>query len=209
MIIKQFPIKICRKTFSTEDLKIVKSIIINNPKVHRNELSRIICKEFEWISANGKLKEMSCKVAMLKLHRAGLIQLPSPIHPNVNGSKLKVTSISEPCFPINKPITELEEIQINPVDNKTDSRLWNELIERYHYLGYKPLPGAQIRYLVSCKEGYLSAIGFSASAWKVAPRDKWIGWTKEQREKELHLIVNNSRFLILPWVNVKHLASKY
>jgi len=205
---RKFPINICGKSFSNDNLNTVRTIIKNNPTAHRNALSRIICKEFGWISANEKLKVMSCKVALLKLHRTKLIQLPLPRHPNTNNRKFEVTSISDPCFPISKPITDLGEIQIKQINNKKESRLWNELIERYHYLGYKPLPGAQIRYLIFCEEGYLSAIGFSASAWSVAPRDKWIGWTKEQREKGLHLIVNNSRFLILPWVNIKHLASK-
>jgi len=202
------PKTICGKPFSQKDLEAVKGLIERNPSAKREGLSRIICKEFGWLSANGKLKEMSCKVAMLKLHRAGLIQLPQTRHPNKNGHKLQTTSISQPQFPIEKPITQIQAIALCPVKTKEQSRLWNELIERYHYLGYKPLPGAQIRYLIYCSDGLLSAIGFSASAWKAAPRDNWIGWNAQQREKGLHLIVNNSRFLILPWVKVKHLASK-
>ena len=204
----QLPINICGRSFSNKDLETVRNIIKHNSKACRQALSQIICKEFGWVSSNGKLKEMSCRVAMLKLHRTGLIQLPLAQRPNVNGSKIKITSISDPQFPINKPISEIGEIEICSVKTKMESRLWNELIERYHYLGYKPLPGAQIRYLIYCQDGLVSAIGFSASAWKVAPRDKWIGWTSEQRQQRLHLIINNSRFLILPWVNVQHLASK-
>ncbi len=86
--------------------------------------------------------------------------------------------------------------------------MWNEYIERYHYLGYTPLPGAQLRYFVSMDKQILALLGFGASAWQVAPRDNFIGWDHEQRRKGLPLIVNNARFLILPWVQSKNLASK-
>jgi len=82
------------------------------------------------------------------------------------------------------------------------------LIQRYHYLGHRPLPGAQFRYLVQSAKGLVGALSFSAAAWKIAPRDHWIGWTAAQRQTHLHLIVCNSRFLILPWVTAKNLASK-
>jgi hypothetical protein len=189
----RFPTNICSKPFTIEHLERVRSIIKNNPQLHRNALSELLCKEFNWISKNGKPKKMSCKVAMLKLWRAGIINLPPARHPNVNGKKFKTTSVSDPQFPIEKKITELQAIEIISVKTAKESRLWNELIERYHYLGFKPLPGAQIRYLIYCAEGLLGAIGFSASAWKVAPRDNWIGWDSAQRQKNLHLIVNNKR----------------
>lgn len=205
---EQIVTSICGKPFSKYDLEKVREIITEHPTLNRQNLSRIICKEFNWVSANGRLKEMSCRVAMLKLYRTGLIQLPAPQKKSNNGSKLKITSVSDPQFPIEEEIRKLEQIEIKEVKTSKESRLWNELIERYHYLGYTPLAGAQIRYLIYCRQGLLGAVSFSASAWKVAPRDKWIGWDHKVREKNLHLIINNSRYLILPWVKVKHLASK-
>jgi len=199
---------ICGKPFNRSDLEKTKKIIESNPAAHRSQLSRILCKEFVWVAANGRLKEMSCRVALLKMHRSGLINLPAPRRRCVNGAKQKITSLSDPQFPIEQKITEILEIELLPVTTPKESRLWNELIARYHYLGFKPLPGAQIRYLIYCRQGLLGAISFSASAWKTAPRDTWIGWDPKTREKNLHLIVNNSRYLILPWVKVKHLASK-
>ena len=102
----------------------------------------------------------------------------------------------------------LAKLIFRPGRTRKDSSLWNELIERYHYLGYNPLPGAQIRYLVFAGSHLPAALGFGAAAWKTAPRDNFIGWTAEQRVRNLHLIVNNARFLILPWVAVRNLASK-
>ena len=90
---------------------------------------------------------------------------------------------------------------------KKESSLWNELIERYHYLGYQPLPGAQLRYLVYAEHRLVAVLGFSAAAWKCAPRDQFIGWTPDARKANLNLVVNNSRFLIPPWVQCRNLAS--
>ncbi len=94
------------------------------------------------------------------------------------------------------------------MSNKADSHLWNEFIDRYHYLGYNPLPGAQLRYFAKADNQVIALFGFGAAAWKTAPRDTFIGWTPEQREKNLHLVINNARFLVLPWVKSKNLASK-
>jgi hypothetical protein len=199
---------ICSKPFFNTDLEKARNIITGNPLLDRQHLARLVCEQFGWVAANGRLKEMSCKVALLKLHRRGLIELPAAKRKPTNAKKITVSSLSDPCFPINKSIQEIGAIEIRVVQAKTESRLWNELIERYHYLGYKVLPGAQIRYLIYCREGLLGAISFSASAWKTAPRDRWIGWDSAEREKSLHLIVNNSRYLIAPWVKVPHLASK-
>jgi len=105
-------------------------------------------------------------------------------------------------------VGQLSGLRLEAVQDKRASRLWNGLIDRYHYLGYTPLPGAQLRYLIHCDHGVLGAIGFGAAAWKVAARDRWIGWEAPCRETHLGRVLNNARFLILPWVQVKNLASK-
>jgi hypothetical protein len=141
-----------------------------------------------------------------------ITQLPPPLRPNSNGSRhrsMEFTSASDPGISITGPLSVLGAIQLVRVTKPKPSRLWNELIQRYHYLGYSPLPGAQIRYLIYTESGtLLGAIGFSAAAWALRPRDTMIGWSKDQRTKRLNEVVNNSRFLILPWVHVKNLASK-
>jgi len=145
---------------------------------------------------------------MLRMQRDGLITLPPPEKGNGNGRRRpRLTAASDPKEPMALPAGALGQLRFHSVQTPQDSSLWNELIERYHYLKYKPLPGAQMRYFLFHGSYLLAALGFSAAAWKVAPRDQFIGWDDGQRRRNLHRIVNNSRFLILPWVKVRNLAS--
>lgn len=154
------------------------------------------------------IKEMSCRVAMLRMQRDGVITLPAPRRPHGNRRKRFAISFrSDPEFPIEAPVNGLGALELRCVRTAADSSLWNELIERYHYLRYTPLPGAQLRYLATAQGRLLAALGLGAAAWKVAPRDRFIGWTHDQRQRRLHLVVNNARFLIPPWVRSKNLAS--
>ena len=117
------------------------------------------------------------------------------------------TSATDPKPAIKQPVHQLEGLHLRLI-KPSESRLWNEYIQRYHYLGYTPLPGAQLRYFVMVNEQVVALMGFGAAAWQTAPRDHFIGWNHEQRRQNLPLIVNNARFLILPWVQSKNLASK-
>ncbi len=150
---------------------------------------------------------MFCRVAMLRMQEDGLIQLPSPrrLRPQTN---ILIRVETTPQEPIHSPVHELPRLQLRQVGDRTDSRLWNEYIHRYHYLGHKALPGAQLRYWVSADDHLVAFLGFGAAAWQCAPRDKFIDWTHEQRQKNLHRVVNNARFLNLPWVWSDNLASK-
>lgn len=204
-----FPRSICGRLFDLDDLELIRRIIARDHLATRVKISCEVCLALSWFKPDGGLKDMSCRVMLLKLHRAGLIDLPLPRKANGNGRKFSHrTKKGEPGEIIAKPARELFPLELRRVISKKDSFFWNELIDRYHYLGYTPLPGAQIRYIIDSPEGCLGAIGFSAAAWKVKPRDIWIGWTASQRTENLHLAVNNSRFLILPWVHSKNLASK-
>lgn len=200
----------CGRMFNLEEIDWIRNYIASNPQCNRLQLSKIVCQKLQWLRPNGQLKDMSCRVAMLRMHRDAIICLPPPQRENTNGKKrTKLSSASNPQFPITLPAGKLGKLLLQIVSTKKESSLWNELIQRYHYLGHKPLPGAQIRYLVySNSVSILAALGFSAAAWKVASRDKFIGWSQKQRVSNLHLIVNNARFLILPWVSSKNLASR-
>lgn len=202
------PIRYCGRLFTTEEMDWIRRLMASDPKLNRAQLSRRVCNELHWLRPDGRSKEMSCRVAMLRMERDGLIALPRPQKGNGNGhTRPRLTAASDPKEPLSLPARAVMPLEFRPVDTPGDSLLWNELIERYHYLKYKPLPGAQMRYLIFHGSYLLAALGFSAAAWKVAPRDRFIGWDDGQRRRNLHRIVNNSRFLILPWVEVRNLAS--
>ena len=199
----------CGREFTPSDVHCIRQLISNNPIASRFQLSRLVCKQFDWRRANGLLKDMSCRVAMLRMHEDGLLRLPPPRNGNNNGKpyfRRTLKAQPEPELWATSP-RELGQLIIQPVTSRNQSHLWNEYIARYHYLGYQPLPGAQIRYMILAKERIVSLLGFGAAAWKTQPRDIFIGWTSEQRHHNLHLVVNNARFLILPWVHCKNLAS--
>ena len=200
----------CGRPFAREEIERIRQLIAAEPRPNRAQLSRRVCEALNWTRPNGTLKDMSCRVAMLRMEKDGLIELPPPQNGNGNGTvRPRLTAASAPGPPIIDAAGRLGELQLRPVTTPQQSALWNELIQRHHYLGYQPLPGAQLRYLIfSANSQLLAAIGFGAAAWKVAPRDRFIGWTPEQRAQNLHLVVNNARFLILPWVTSKNLASK-
>ncbi|WP_254045367.1 DUF4338 domain-containing protein [Thiohalocapsa sp. ML1] len=203
------PDKLCGRPFDAADLERIRAEIVAAEPPQRSEIARRVCRALEWTDALGRPKLMSARVGLLRLHRAGLIELPAPSRGNGNGRGLLrgPDRWPEPVAVVGT-VGDLGGLRLEAVLDASASRLWNGLIARYHYLGYTPLPGAQLRYLVHCEGGVLGAIGFGAAAWKVAVRDRWIGWDAACREAHLGRVLNNARFLLLPWVRVKHLASK-
>lgn len=197
------------RLFTRQEIDWIGQLITDNPQLNRRQLSCLVCENLGWLRPDGRTKDMSCRVAMLRMEKDGLITLPPPQRKNGNGkNRIRLTSASDPREPIYCPASDLSELLFQPVESRQDSSLWNELIQRYHYLGYKPLSGAQMRYLVFSDSHLLAAMGFGAAAWTLAPRDQFIGWNSEQRKSNLHLVVNNARFLILPWVRSHNLASR-
>lgn len=197
----------CGRDFTNKELDQIRSLIKENPQFHRSKLSREVCQMLQWLKPDGKLKDMSCRVAMLRMQEDGLIELPEPLRSKAAIRRIDFTPATDPKDSILFPVNQLHHLQLQMV-NKSNSFLWNEYIERYHYLGYTPLPGAQLRYFITANGQILALTGFGAAAWQTSSRDKFIGWDHEQRKRNLHLIVNNARFLILPWVQSKNLASK-
>jgi hypothetical protein len=147
---------------------------------------------------------MACRVALLKMQQDGLVELPPPRQPAPQ-LRAKKDVVLPPLDIVCSPLHALSiELDILP---KNESSLWNAYIEQYHYLKNSKLGGAQLRYIVKSHGRPIAFFGFSAAAWKVKPRDDFIGWNSETREKNLHLVINNSRFLILPSIRIPHLAS--
>lgn len=196
----------CGRDFSEQELAWIRQLIADNPTRTRAALARLTCQALAWRKPDGGLKAMSCRVVMLRMQADGLLELPPPRHPRP-AIRLAHTARTAPGVPIDCPVHALPALHLKPVERAT-SGLWNEFIHRYHYLGYTPLPGAQQRYFAYSATTPLALLGFGAAAWQSAPRDRFIGWTHNQRQRNLPLIVNNARFLILPWIRSPNLASK-
>ena len=196
------------RLFGPQEVERVREIIRTHPEASRQQLSYRVCEAFDWRKPDGSLKDMSCRVALLRMHREGLIELPAPRRKvSPCRSFARRTAQAEPGPLLEAAVHELADLRLEVVDRST-SALWNEFIDRYHYLGYKPLPGAQLRYFAYAGERLVGLLGFGAAAWKSGPRDEWIGWSREQRHRNLPAVVNNARFLIPPWIRVASLASK-
>ena len=200
----------CGRPFTTTEVQGIRQLIVDHPAATRARLSRLVCEQLGWRRDNGRLKDMSCRVAMLRMQDDGLLQLPPPRNGNNNGKPyLRRTRLAAPQTPLTTTSPKaLGELRLQLVTDRQHSHLYNEYLERYHYLGYQPLPGAQLRYFIHANDRIVALLGFGAAAWKTQPRDLFIGWSPKQREARLHLLVNNARFLILPWIHCKNLASR-
>jgi hypothetical protein len=182
----------CGREFTDEEITLITRLIVDNPGITRQKLSTTFCEKVGWRKADGTLKDMSCRVAFLRMHRDSHIPLPAPRNSSNNDKKVpKRTLLAEPQPEIDKDAGAYD-LHMEIVGHSS-SALWNEYIDRYHYLGYTPLPGAQLRYFVTSRDQVLALLGFGAAAWKTAPRDDYIGWDAETRKRNLHLIVNNAR----------------
>jgi hypothetical protein len=192
-------------------LKQIRSLILTNASWNRTRLSRELCLQWDWTNAQGELKDMACRTLLLKLESKKLIQLPprqSTVH-NENRNR-NIQPVPHSRHPIQTSLKKLLPLQISLVDNDNDEqrRLFGYLLYKYHYLSYHTPVGENIKYLIKDKNGrVLSCMLFGSAAWRVAGRDQFIGWSENHRKAHLHLVTNNSRFLILDWVNVPNLAS--
>lgn len=199
----------CGRRFSPDDIQIIRDLMEQDPTLKRTPLSRKLCELWTWTKPNGELKDMTCRVALARMQGDGLITLPpSRIGVVRRRPNFDPTQASDPQSSIIAPVHELAAITLRPVMGIASSRLWNEYVARYHYLGYTPMSGAQMRYNVFAGDQLVACISFGASAWKLRERERFIGWSEPERKKNLQLVVNNARFLILPWIHSKSLASK-
>ena len=202
---------VCGQSFSPAILERIGTTLKAEPHLSRRALSRRVCEWLNWRAANGRLKEMSCRVALGKLARAGVLELPPPRpQPPTRARGTPQARELPELAPVKARLSELGRIELVLVRSRYSraSRLWRELMQRYHYLGAGPLCGAQLRYLVVSEHyGIVGAAAFSAAAWRVRARDRFIGWDEQTRAANLNAVLANSRFLILPEVKVPHLAS--
>uniref|UniRef100_E6PQL9 Passenger gene of insertion sequence ISCARN22 n=1 Tax=mine drainage metagenome TaxID=410659 RepID=E6PQL9_9ZZZZ len=200
----------CGRVFSQGELDAIAWLIAQNPQLKRAPLSRRVCEMLDWRRPDGRLSDMSCRVAMLRMQADGWITLPPSQMPHPRRrAQFDPTSATDAQGAIALPVHALDALRLEVVAGVgAASKLWNEYVARYHYLGYTPMSGSQIRYNVYAGDRLVALLGFGASAWKLADRERFIGWNHEQRQNNLQRVVNNTRFLILPWVQSKGLASK-
>ena len=200
----------CGRSISPDEVEMIRTLISEDPSMTRAALSRKLCVLWQWLKPNGELKDMTCRVALARMQADGLIVQPPSRLPAGRRQRpnFPPTPASDPQNPITQPVHELGTLSLRLVQGTAQSRLWNEYLARYHYLGYTPMSGAQLRYNIFADEQLVACISFGASAWKLKDRERFIGWSEEQRARNLQLVVNNARFLVLPWVQSKGLASK-
>jgi hypothetical protein len=202
-------IKYRGRVASTEDVTFIKNLIKDNPNDSRRALSIKLCKAWNWVQPNGALRDMVCRGLMLELHRAGHIQLPkkkqNPSNPLAQRKKPPKATIDQ--IPLEGPLSRIVPLEIRQVRRTRSEKVFNSLIEQYHYLGYCQPVGEHLKYLVFALGRVVACIAFSSAPRHIGCRDRFIGWDVRVRRQNLHLIAYNSRFLILPWVRVPHLAS--
>ncbi len=198
------------RSWSFQEIETIKEVIKTSR--YRIDISRKVCEIINWRQANGRLKDAACREVLRKMDSKGLINLPPP-HPSSyipDNRGIRPKEKWDGFFKLNTELIEgaLGEVTLKIANNGTSRPLWEYLIDKYHYLGYRRPVGASVKYLVYSDERLAGCIGFASAVLKLNLRDKWIGWTVEQKERNLHLVINNVRFLILPWVRIKNLASK-
>lgn len=198
---------------SEGELLLIREVVASCDGLSRRELAHTVCELLGWTRRSGSLKARECTEFLEKLESEGLLALPEKRQGRAVGSRTEVpiTERGEPGAPLEGTAGDLGSIELELVHGDEERRLFRELVGRYHYLGHAVPFGAHLRYLVQCSRPERKVVGcvqFSSPAWRMAARDRWIGWDDETRARNLQHIVSNSRFLILPWVHVKNLASR-
>ena len=198
----------CGRRFSAQDLELMRQAAQDYAALGITEIARTVCEWLDWTRPNGRLKNHECRLLLDRLRDEGLLTLPPVRQSGKRGPRVPALSaVSDPQSPIQSSITDLEPITLRLIDDGEGS-LFRQFIQRYHYLGYRVPVGANLRYFVQSTNGRILALmQWTSPAWKMAPRDQWIGWNSHQRARHLQRIANNSRFLIFPWIQVKGLAS--
>ena len=197
------------KMVTSDDVAFINRLIGENPSDSRWALSKKLCRAWNWVQPNGALKDMVCRGLMLELHRAGHIRLPAKKH-HVNNpfvNRTKPTKVTIDQSRVDGKLSEIKPLQFSQVRRTVCEKLFNSLIEHYHYLGYCHPVGEQLKYIVYSQQRPIACLAWSSAPRHIGCRDKFIGWSAHSRKKHIHLMAYNTRFLILPWVHIKFCAS--
>ncbi|MDP3889475.1 MAG: IS4 family transposase [bacterium] len=199
------------RKFRKQQIIDIQKTVSTFPGLSRSELAHTICEHVNWTTPRGTNRIQTCLNALEEMEASGIIRLPEKRAQIKKAKQRKIiyTDLTHNAQPIHCPLNELMPIHLQMVSEKEPIKQWNEFVDRYHYLGYRRPIGSHVRYFIIDRSGRkLGCLLFSFATVSLACRDQWIGWTQEHRQKHLNLVINNNRFLIFPWVNVKHLASK-
>ncbi len=205
------PITIRGRVFTPRELQQIKAIVDAAPEDHRFALSLKVCRALGWQQPNGRLKDRSCRDVLGKLRDIGFLHLPPPRRPPVSRRPVSITDRTKPRPLLSLHPRDIGQRSFTLVTGAGDTkqeRLWNEYVERYHYLGYGVPLGPHLKYFVAVEGEPIACLAFGGAAWRVEARDQWIGWGSEQRQRNLRYVVNNTRFLMLPWLEAPNLASR-
>lgn len=197
------------RTIDDVQLETIRRIVAQNRSKGRSAISRILCEHWNWRQENGLLKERACRVLLLGLEERGELELPPRMTENFRSPRKAPSDVvSYDTSEINGTVSDLGSPTIRMVRRSPDEALWDHLVDKFHYLARPWIVGSYLKYIAYLEDRPVACIGWGSAAWKVACRDRMIGWDPALRENNIHKIVNNVRFLILPWVRVEHLASK-
>jgi len=195
------------RAVTEQDIAFVRNLVAEHPGESRRALSQELCRAWGWVQQNGALRDMVCRGLLLELNRGGHIELPSPMYSRPALFRKKPPRIEMDQTPVEGTVSDLDPLEFRQVRRTPSETLFNSLIEHYHYLGYCQPVGEQLKYIVFLKDRPIACLAWSSAPRHIGDRDRFIGWTKDCREKHLSLIACNTRFLILPWVKVSCLAS--
>ncbi|PYV06781.1 MAG: hypothetical protein DMG10_00860 [Acidobacteria bacterium] len=197
------------RAVSAEDIAFIRRLIAAHPGASRRALSAKLCEAWGWKQANGAPRDMVCRGLLLMLDRAGEIDLP-PVRftpPNPLVERQRPAPVLIDTTPIRGSLSELRPVGFRPVRRTSDEPLFNSLIEQHHYLGYEQPVGEHLKYIVSTAGRPMACLAWSSAPRHLGSRDRFIGWSAEARRRNIRFLAYNTRFLILPWVQVEHLAS--
>jgi len=203
-------VKVQGRLLGAEHLQELRQLIAGHPEWSRRRLSEALCRRWEWRDPKGQLQDMAARAMLLKLHERGLVLLPPPRRGASNRMRQKqLCPVTHSEEPIQDGLVALRPLVVRELSQCPEERdLYEWLLHEYHYLGYTGAVGLNLKYLVrDCRGRPLGCLLFGSAAWKCAVRDQFIGWSAVQRETRLQQLTNNTRFLILPWVQVPYLAS--
>lgn len=197
------------RVVTAEDILYIRELIMAHPGASRRRLSQTLCEAWQWKQANGALRDMVCRGLLLMLDRAGHIELPAvkcvPHNPLVRRERPEPVLID--TTPIDGPLQELRPVEIQQVRRTNDEPLFNSLMEQYHYLNYEQPVGEHLKFLVWAQARPLACLAWSSAPRHLGSRDRYIGWSAEARRHNIRFIAYNTRYLLLPWIRVPHLAS--